>query len=162
MATDITIRRAVETDAAALCTLLSALSHEIGYGAAFRADAEALRVHGFGAQPLFRALLADRADRAVGVAVYFPEFSTLRGTPGVYLQDLYLRPDARSTGLGRRLIGAVIRDAAAWQASYLKLATHTDNEGALAFYDRLGFRGDTREHALMIDGNALAKLGEIT
>jgi len=161
MAGDITIRRAVEADAAELCELLSALSSEIGYAAAFRADAEALRRHGFGDRPLFRALLAEELGRALGVAVYFPEFSTLRGQPGVYLQDLYLRPDARACGLGRRLIGAVIRDAAEWQASYLRLAAHTGNEDAMAFYDRLGFRGDPRERALMIEGKSLTDLGEI-
>lgn len=161
MAHAITIRRAVEADVSVLCELLLALSVEIGYGAAFRTDAEALRRHGFGARPMFRALLAERSERASGVAVYFPEFSTLRGLPGVYLQDLYLRPDARTSGLGRRLIGAVIRDAAEWQASYLRLAAHTDNEDALAFYERLGFRSDPRERALMVDGKHLTSLGKI-
>jgi GNAT superfamily N-acetyltransferase len=161
MARDVSIRRAVEADAGILHELLCALSSEIGYEAAFRADAEALRRHGFGARPLFRAFLAEGLDRALGVAVYFPEFSTLRGQPGVYLQDLYLRPDARAFGLGRRLIGAVVRDAADWQASYLRLAAHTDNEDALAFYDRLGFRSDPRERTLMVCGKRLADLGEI-
>lgn len=157
---DVTIRRAVEADAAVLCELLSALSREIGYEAAFRADVGALRRHGFGARPLFRALLAGDADRTLGIAVYFPEFSTLRGQPGVYLQDLYLRPDARGLGLGRRLIGAVIRDADEWLAGYLRLAAHTDNRDAMAFYERLGFRSDPRERALMIEGGTLTDLGE--
>ena len=161
MAGDITIRRAVEADAAELCELLSALSSEIGYAAAFRADAEALRRHGFGDRPMFRAFLAEGLDRALGLAVYFSEFSTLRGRPGVYLQDLYLRPDARASGLGRRLIGAVIRDAAEWQASYLRLAAHVDNEDAMAFYERLGFRSDPRERALLVDGKHLTDLGKI-
>jgi GNAT superfamily N-acetyltransferase len=160
MDSDIAIRRAVEADAALLSELLSALTSEIGYGDAFRADAAALRRHGFGARPMFRALIADRAEQSLGIALYFPEFSTLRGQPGVYLQDLYLRPKARTCGLGRRLIGAVIRDAAEWQASYLRLTAHIDNEGAMAFYERLGFRNDARERALMVDGNNLAKLGE--
>jgi GNAT superfamily N-acetyltransferase len=110
---------------------------------------------------MFQALLAERAGRALGVAVYFPEFSTLRGQPGVYLQDLYLAPDARAIGLGRRLIGAVVRNAAEWHAGYLRLATHTDNEVAMAFYERLGFRGDPREKALMLDGKYLTKLGNV-
>ncbi|HUS56325.1 MAG TPA: GNAT family N-acetyltransferase [Thermohalobaculum sp.] len=162
MAGDIIIRRAIEADATVLYELLLALSSEIGYGAAFRADAEAFRVHGFGSRPMFRALLAERAGSPLGLAVYFPEFSTLRGQPGVYLQDLYLCPDARASGLGRRLIGAVIRDAAEWRASYLRLAAHTDNAGAIAFYERLGFRSDARERAWMADGKHLIELGEIS
>jgi GNAT superfamily N-acetyltransferase len=160
MAGDVTIRRAVEADAGILHELLGALSGEIGYGAAFRADIDGLRRHGFGPNPLFRALLAELDGQARGLAVYFPEFSTLRGRPGVYLQDLYLRPDARACGLGRRLIGAVIRDAADWQAAYLRLAAHTGNEAALAFYDRLGFQTDPQERALWIDGMGLTELGE--
>jgi GNAT superfamily N-acetyltransferase len=161
MAHDVTIRQAVEADAAILHELICALSCEIGYGAAFRAEIDALRRHGFGVRPMFRALLAERAGQSCGLAVYFPEFSTLRGEPGVYLQDLYLRPDTRASGLGRRLIGAVIRDAAEWQASYLRLAAHVDNEDAMAFYERLGFRSDPRERALLVDGKHLTDLGEI-
>ena len=58
------------------------------------------------------------------------------------------------------MIGAVIRDAADWQAAYLRLAAHAGNEAALAFYDRLGFRTDPQERALWIDGLHLTKLGE--
>lgn len=165
MAQAYTIRRAVGDDVPVLHALLSELSREIGYEAAFRADADALRRHGFGARPLFRALIAGeaagQADHALGIAVYFPEFSTQRGRPGVYLQDIYIRPEARSGGLGRRLIGAVVRDAADWQVAYLRLAAHAGNESALAFYDRLGFQSDPRERPLWVEGARLTELGEI-
>jgi GNAT superfamily N-acetyltransferase len=161
MAGDVTIRRAVEADAVVLHELLAALSCEIGYEASFRADIDALRRHGFGPRPLFRALLAERAGKSLGIAVYFPEFSTLRGRPGVYLQDLYLRPDTRALGLGRRLIGAVVRDSADWEADYLRLAAHSGNEPALAFYERLGFQTDPQERAWWVEGAHLSKLGEV-
>jgi GNAT superfamily N-acetyltransferase len=161
MAHDTTIRRAAEANLPVLHELLRALSTEIGYGSTFRADIESLRLHGFGPRPLFRALLAEQADRVLGIAIYFPEFSTQRGQPGVYLQDIYLRPDARSTGLGRRLIGAAVRDASDWGAVYLRLAAHTGNASALAFYDRLGFRHDPREHPLMVEGAALIQLEQL-
>ena len=162
MASDVTIRRAVRADAVALHELLAALTREIGYEASFRADVDGIVRHGFGPNPLFRALLAEQGGNTLGVAVYFPEFSTLRGLPGVYLQDLYLRPDARALGLGRRLIGAVIRDAADWEAGYLRLAAHSGNAPALAFYHRLGFQTDPQEQAWWVEGAHLAELGEIT
>lgn len=158
----IAIRRAVAADAETLADLLAALADEIGYASSNRAGAEALRRHGFGARPLFRALLAERGGAALGAAVYFPEFSTLRGKPGVYLQDIYLRPEARASGLGRRLLAAVLRDAEDWEAAYLRLTAHEGNDAALAFYASLGFQTDPRERPHAIDGAALDRLREIT
>jgi GNAT superfamily N-acetyltransferase len=142
-APEITIRRAVER-----------------YPDPAAGKAAALRRHGFGLAPLFRALLAEYGGRVLGTAVYFPEFSTLRGKPGVYLQDIYLRPEARATGLGRRLLRAVLRDAAEWEAAYLRLAAHEGNADALAFYARLGFQTDPRERPYWIEGTALDRLKE--
>jgi GNAT superfamily N-acetyltransferase len=154
----IVIRRAEAADPATLAGLLSALATEIGYGETYRGDADALLRHGFGVEPRFRALLVERAGKALGTALYFPEFSTQRGRAGVYVQDIYLRPGARSGGLGRKLLAAVLRDAAEWDAVYLRLVTHDDNAKALAFYARLGFRSDPRERPQMIEGTALEKL----
>jgi GNAT superfamily N-acetyltransferase len=161
LAPECSIRRAVEEDVPVLHDLLAALTHELGYETAFRAKADGLRRHGFGPNPLFRAFLAESSDQVLGVALYFPEFSTLRGQPGVYLQDLYLRPDARSSGLGRRLIGAVVRDSAEWEAIYLRLTAHMGNDAALAFYDRLGFQTDPAERAFWVEGSHLQELGSI-
>jgi len=162
MTSRITIRRAVEADVEILADLLAALSAEIGYPDSAAAKVAPLRRHGFGPVPLFRALVAERDGQALGTAVYFPEFSTLRAKPGVYLQDIYLCPEARATGLGRRLLGAVLRDAADWEAAYLRLAAHEGNDVALAFYARLGFRTDPRERPHWIEGAALDELRGIS
>ena len=71
------------------------------------AGVEALAEYGFGAKPLFRVILAERGAEALGFALYYPDFSTLRGRPGVMLQDIYVREAARGLGLGR----ALLRDA---------------------------------------------------
>ncbi len=155
------IRRAGAEDVAAVQAMLAEMSAELGLGESFRCDAEALLRHGFGAAPLFRALLAERAGAALGMALYFPEFSTLRGRPGVYVQDLFVRPGARATGLGRRLLGAVARDGwEAWGAAYLRLCAHEANPRALAFYARLGFRTDRGERPLWIEGGAFETLAD--
>ncbi|MDH3667061.1 MAG: GNAT family N-acetyltransferase [Paracoccaceae bacterium] len=155
---DLVIRSAAEADVPELSRMLAALSAEIGYESPAANDAAALARHGFGARPLFDALIAERGGWALGLAVYFPEFSTLRRRPGVYLQDLYLAPEARGLGLGRRLIAAVLHQAAAWEAVYLRLAVHDDNRDALAFYRRLGFRTDPNERAYWVEGTALEEL----
>ena len=154
-----TIRRAADADVQALHEMLAALSAEIGYADVHKGTPEQLARHGFGARPLFRALLAERAGVTVGAAVYFPEFSTLRGAPGVYLQDIYLRPEVRAGGLGRRMLRAVVEDAADWSVTYLRLAAHEGNDDALAFYARLGFVTDPRERAYWIEGKAFERLG---
>ena len=83
-----------------------------------------------------------------GLVVYFPEFSTWKGRPGVFIQDLYVVPEVRGTGLGRRLLDAVKADAAGWGAVYVKLTVHGEQPGAVAFYKRLGFQ--TREDELTL------------
>ncbi|HUF86132.1 MAG TPA: GNAT family N-acetyltransferase [Thermohalobaculum sp.] len=157
-----TIRRAEAGDAGALHAMLTAMSEDLGCAAGFRCDPQDLLRHGFGAVPLFRVLLAERGGAALGMALYFPEFSTLRGRPGVYLQDLYVRRDMRASGLGRRLLAAVVRDASqAWDAAYLRLCVHETNAGALAFYRRLGFGTDPGERPLWIEGARFSKLGDM-
>ncbi len=155
-----TIRRATADDVPTLSGLLAEMSEELGVTAASRCGARALRRHGFGETPLFRALIAERRDHALGLSLYFPEFSTFRGRPGVYVQDLFVRPEARSTGLAREMLAATARDGAeGWDAAYLRLTAHETNPRALAFYARLGFGTDTGERPLWIDGGAFRRLG---
>ncbi len=154
-----TIRRAEAGDVDTLHALLAAMSEELA-APAFRSDPATLSRHGFGDAPLFRALIAEARGEAVGMGLYFPEFSTLRGRPGVYIQDLYVAPPARGTGLGRRLLAAAARDARDWGAAYMRLSAHAGNESALVFYRRLGFATDPAERLHWIEGTALEKLGE--
>jgi GNAT superfamily N-acetyltransferase len=156
------IRRAEAADAEPLAALLAEMADELGAPFGGRCDAAAVRHYGFGAAPLFHAVLAERAGQALGMALYFTEFSTFRALPGVYVQDLYIRPPARATGLGRALLAAVVREAAgAWGAAYLRLSAHETNPGALAFYTKLGFRTDPGERPFWIEGPAFRKLGDL-
>lgn len=157
-----TIRRAEAADVPAVHRLLAALAAELGGETKFRSDVAALTRHGFGPAPLFRALIAERAGAAHGLSLYFPEFSTLRGQPGVYVQDLYVDLRVRATGLGRRLLAETVRDArASWGAAYLRLCAHETNPRALAFYRRLGFETDPGERPLWIEGAAFRDLGDL-
>lgn len=139
----------------------------------------ALTEHGFGPRPLFFAVIAEapagaaRAgaaqpgetrtgevrvtqSKACGMAIYYPDFSTHRGQPGVYVQDLYVDRSVRGAGVGRGLLAAVMR-LQDWGAQYLTLGVSPDNDVALAFYARCGFRA--RGYRFMIlDGAGLEAL----
>jgi ribosomal protein S18 acetylase RimI-like enzyme len=156
------IRPALPGEAATIVGLLHALAIELGEARKFRSTEAAVLAHGFGPNRLFRTLLAIEAEIAAGVVVYFPTFSTTRGAPGVYVQDLYVDPGARHAGLGRRLLGAAIRDAqAAWDARYLMLMVYDANTRARAFYAREGFGLGDKERPAMLDGRAFGRLGEV-
>lgn len=154
--TEIVIRRAELADAAVLQTLLE--EHVAHHGEALEHGVEALQRYGFGPKALFRSLIAISAGEPVGFALFYPDFSTLRGRPGVLLQDIYIRPIARGAGLGRQLLACVVREAQDWEAAFLTLMVDRDNEVALKFYARQGFglRGDY--DLLILEGEGLAAL----
>ncbi len=150
------IRRAERADAPVIQSLLQ--EQAAHHGEALERGVEALERYGFGPAALFRTLLAERGEEPLGFALYYPDFSTLRGRPGVMLQDIYVRPEARGLGMGRRLLAAVMRDAQDWDASFLTLMLDRDNHAARSFYARHGFapRGDY--DMLILEGAGLEGL----
>ena len=156
---DIKIRLARSEDAAAITTMLKQLADEIGDSDAFSCDVEAIRRHGFGDKPILQSLIAESAGQNVGLALFFPIFSTTRGKSGVYVQDLWVAGQARGQGLGVNLLVAAIKHAAhEWQAEFLKLTVYADNSTATEFYRLLGFEGDDRERPVALEGAAFTKL----
>lgn len=154
---DITIRQAGAEDAERLNAALRHLSRDIGdeHGA----TADMLARAGFGANPAFRAQLAEADGKVVGAALYSPVFSTVRAGAGVYVSDLWVSEAVRGKGLGRRLLQAVADDAdRVWKAQFLKLVVYDDNPQARGFYDRLGFAASQGETILTLDQPGLAAL----
>jgi GNAT superfamily N-acetyltransferase len=108
------------------------LSHEVV------ADEAQLRATLFGAAPAAEVLIAEDAHGPVGFALFFTSYSTFLGKPGLYLEDLFVRPVARSRGVGGALMAhlaklAVDRDYGRFEWSVLDW-----NEPALKFYRALG------------------------
>jgi len=149
---NISIRPATAEEAPVIHRLLTELEQSLGaQDLVKRKEADILR-YGFSQAPLFEALIAWQGERPVGLALYFSEFSTWRGSPGVYVQDLYVSNDVRGSGLGRQLMDSLIERSRSWGATYCKLAVYNDNEAALAFYRHLGFHVSENETILLLDG----------
>ncbi len=110
------------------------LEHEM------EATVESLRNSLFGPQAVAGALVADCDGKLTGYAIYFFTFSSFIGRPGIWLEDLYVRPQFRHQGLGQRLIEAVARIGAERNCGRFEWTVLNWNKKALAFYRKLGAR----------------------
>ena len=133
----ITLRFATADDVGLLLQLIRELAAYERAPEAVVATEDDLRRHGFGPDRWFEALLAFVDGEPAGFGLFFPDFSTWRGRPGLFLEDLYVREWARGRGVGRRLIArlaaiAIERD---WPALRLNVL---DWNPAREFYQRLG------------------------
>src|SRR4051812_1364516 len=136
----LTVRPATATDAATIASLVRELAdyekllHEAKATAAdFQRELEA-------PNPVIRVLIAEWDGEPAGFALYFFNFSTFVGRPGLYLEDLFVRPELRSHGIGRALLGALARVAKQRNCGRMEWAVLDWNEPALRFYKTLGAR----------------------
>ncbi len=133
-----TIRPCVPGDAETLVTLVHELAvyERLEAQASPRPRRSALDL--FGPQPAAEAVVAEVAGATVGFALYFTTFSTFRGQPGLYLEDLFVRPDHRGQGIGKALLAHVASVATARGCGRLEWSVLDWNEPALGFYRALG------------------------
>ena len=151
------VRFAIEDDAPLLLSLIRELAAYERTPEAVVATEEDLRRHGFGPDARFEALLAFVDGRAAGLALFFPNFSTWTGQPGLYLEDLYVCDWARRCGVGRRLVARLAAVAVERGWTRLDLAV-LDWNPARGFYRRLGFAERPAWLPCRAEGAALARL----
>lgn len=153
----VTIRPAVEADCATILRFvreLAAFEHEPD---AVKASDEDFRRDGWGEHPVFEALIAELEGVPAGFALTFRNYSTWEGRPGLFVEDLYVTPDARRYGVGRKLLSAIAQRA--MERGYRRVDLNVlDWNPARAFYDRIGFRQMEEWLPYRLTGNALAVL----
>jgi GNAT superfamily N-acetyltransferase len=135
---DLAIRIAREADCPAILGFIrdlaeyEKLSHEVV------ADEAQLRATLFGTRPAAEVLIAELAGEPVGFALFFTSYSTFLGKPGLYLEDLFVRPAARSRGVGAALMAACAKLAVERDYGRFEWSVLDWNEPALKFYRALG------------------------
>lgn len=112
----------------------------------------------FGRKRYAEVLLAYVDDRAVGYALFFHSFSTFLGRPGVYLEDIYVRPAERGKGIGKALLARVAKTATERKCGRLEWAVLNWNEPSIGFYKSLDARAMDEWTVYRLTGKPLAAL----
>lgn len=155
----IVIRPAEPRDAGGFVALVRALAEFEHLAGPDDAAAARLRAHAFADPPRFELLVADDGARLCGYALFFHTYSTFLARPSLYLEDLFVLPEARGRGLGEAFMRRLAAVAVARGCGRFEWTVLDWNVRAQAFYARLGARLLPDWRVCRVDGEALAALG---
>jgi GNAT superfamily N-acetyltransferase len=158
LAMTLSIRTAARSDLSLIAQFIrdlaeyERLSHEVRFDEAVLGD----RL--FGDRPYAEVLIGEIDGAPQGFALFFHNFSTFEGKPGVYLEDLFVRPEARGSGLGKALLKRLAALALQRDCARLEWAVLDWNEPSIQFYKLLGARMMDEWTVMRVDGMALDSL----
>lgn len=154
------IRMATENDAAVILSLIKELAEYEHLSHEVEATAEDIRLSLFGDRPVAEALIGEHAGIAVSFALFFYSFSTFLGKPGIYLEDLYVKPPYRKNGFGRGMLAHIARLAKERNCGRFEWSVLDWNEPAIRTYDRLNARPMNEWILYRLTGEALDQLAQ--
>ncbi len=152
----ISVREAKRQDLDFVFECLRRLAHEVGEAAHFVSSIEDVRRDAFGSRPHYEVLIGEWQGRAAGLATYFPIYSTYKGRPALYVDNLFVQDRARGVQLGRRLMRDVCALAEARGCCRVELKVLSGNP-AQHFYESLGMSVSDERH-YRIEGASMARL----
>jgi GNAT superfamily N-acetyltransferase len=158
-AADLTIRFARVEDVPSILAFIRELAEYEKLLPDVIADEASLRATLFDV-PSAEVLIAELAGTPVGFALFFTSYSTFLAKPGLYLEDLFVRPAARSRGVGAALMSALARIAVQRKYGRFEWSVLDWNEPALGFYRKLGARPLSEWTVQRLTGEPLAQLAE--
>ena len=156
----VNVRAAAPDDAATILSFIIGLAEfEQEPREIVQATEDSIRRDGFGAAPRFETLIAERDGEPIGMALFFPHYSTWTGTPALYLEDLFVIPEARGSGAGFALMRALARIAQerGWRRLDLSVL---DWNPARRFYHQLGMTHEAEWLLYRLDAEGIRKLAE--
>ncbi|MFO1216063.1 MAG: GNAT family N-acetyltransferase [Burkholderiaceae bacterium] len=118
-----------------------------------------LHTHLFGDRPVAEAVVAQVDARVVGFALFFTNFSTFLGKPGLYLEDLYVQPAHRSAGIGQALLAHLAALARQRDCGRFEWSVLDWNVDAIRFYERMGATLLPEWRICRVTGDALRDFG---
>jgi GNAT superfamily N-acetyltransferase len=154
----ISIRPAVAQDLDLVIGFIRALADYERLADAVVLDPVLLGCHLFGDKPMAEVLIGEIDGVARGFALFFHNFSTFEGCPGIYLEDLFVDPAARGAGLGKALLARLAQLAMARGCARLEWSVLDWNAPSIAFYEALGAKAMDEWTIFRMDGAALTAL----
>ncbi|MBK5292432.1 MAG: GNAT family N-acetyltransferase [Acidobacteriia bacterium] len=124
------------------------------------ADEALLRHHLFGAKPMAEVILAEWEGKPAGFALFFHNFSTFLGRPGIYLEDLFVLPGMRGRGIGKALLVHLAGLARERGCGRLEWSVLDWNEPSIGFYKKLGAVAKEEWSIFRVTGEALSRLAD--
>ncbi|MEQ1725161.1 MAG: GNAT family N-acetyltransferase [Sphingopyxis sp.] len=155
----LTIRPATPADLPLIARFIRDLADYERLADAVRFDEAALAEHLFGAHPYAEVIIGELDGTAQGFALFFHNYSTFEGRPGLYLEDLFVRPEARGSGLGKALLAHLAALSVTRGCARLEWSVLDWNAPSIAFYRGLGAEPMDEWTVMRLSGDALDALG---
>lgn len=156
----IAIRPALPEDAGLIATLIRELAEYEKLLHECHATAENIGQSLFGSRPQAECVIAELGGAAVGFALFFHNYSTFLAKPGLYLEDLFVRPAARGHGVGKALLAHLARLALDRGCGRFEWSVLDWNAPAIAFYESLGAKPQNEWTIYRVTGEALTTLAQ--
>lgn len=156
------ITTATEQDLPQILIFIKALAEYERLADSVVATEDILRQTLFGPRPYAECVIARYKGEPAGFALFFHNFSTFLGRPGIYLEDLFVNPDMRGKGVGRALLSHLARIAVERRCGRFEWAVLDWNESAIGFYKSLGAEPQNDWTVFRVTGEALTKLAATT
>ena len=155
-----TLRKATANDADTILHLISLLAEYEKEPESAIAKKEDILRYGFGENPLFYCILAEKDNDVIGFALYFLTYSTWQGKPGVYLEDLFVKPEFRGLGIGKALMKAVAEHGVEMNCTRMTWQVLDWNTPSIEFYEQCGARHLKEWFTYRLEGETLRKFAE--
>jgi GNAT superfamily N-acetyltransferase len=152
------IERATERDVSTILEMINALAVYERRSDQVVATEAGLREALFGPRPDAEVLIAYADGTPAGFALFFHNFSTFLGRRGLYLEDLFVKPEMRGSGIGKRLLAELARLAVERKCGRFEWAVLDWNEPAIGFYKKLGAEPMNEWTVFRVSGEALERL----
>jgi GNAT superfamily N-acetyltransferase len=153
-----TIRAATPEDTGAIFALTYELAEFENLTHVFTATEDGLRDALFGARPAVEALVAENEGRIVGYALFFHNYSSFAGKRGLYLEDVYVQPSQRGSGLGAAMLARLAALAVERNCARFEWTVLDWNKQAIGFYEKLGAKVMPDWRVVRLTGDALEQL----